>query len=242
MSGHSHWATIKRQKEVQDQKRGKIFSKFAKAISLAARDGADPETNFKLRLLIERAKQANMPKENIARAIEKGSGRSGVVKLEEVVYEGYGPEGVAVIIEVVTDNRNRTTSEIKNIFEREGGSLASPGAVSFQFKKAGLILVKREKEVDNQILKLIDLGVDDVEEVEDGIEAYVRSDALNEVKDKIEQAGFGVITVELVRQPQMTVKIEDKGKAAKILKLMESLEEQDDVQKVYANFDIKEDY
>ena len=235
MSGHSHWETIKRQKETNDQKRGKIFSKLGKAISIAARNGVDLETNFKLRLAVEKAKQASMPKENILRAIEKGSGKAEAIKLEEIVYEGYGPEGIAIMVEAVTDNRNRTTAEIKNIFERGGGSLASPGAVSFQFKKAGFVAIKKKKKVDEQILKLIDLGVEEVEETPSSIEIYIQPDQLNEVKNKIEQAGFQVLTAELTMKPKTEVKISDPAKQTKVLKLIKSLKEDEDIQKVYAN-------
>ena len=235
MSGHSHWSTIKRQKGVEDQKRGKIFSKLAKAISLAAGNGSDPAKNFKLRLAIGRAKEFNMPKENVKRAIEKGSGRVGAAGLKEITYEGYGPEGAAVIVETVTDNRNRTTAEIKNIFERGGGSLASPGAVSFQFKKAGKIVIQKKEKIDEQILKLIDLGVADVEEVEDGIEVYTRSKELNAIKTKIEEASFRIITAEIASQPKMPLKVDSQEKKERILKFIELLEEHEDVQKIYTN-------
>jgi len=235
MSGHSHWATIKRKKEINDQKRGQMFSKLAKAISVAAKDGADPETNFKLRLLIDRGRQVNMPKESIQRAIQKGSGQGGAGGLEEIVYEGYGPLGVAIIIEAVTDNRNRTTAEIKNIFERGGGSLAAPGAVAFQFQKKGLLLVSKQTDVDEQVLQLIDLGAEDVEEVEDGIETYVLPGQLNQTKQALEKVGFKVKLFELISHPKMTVNVEDQEKLNKILKLIDSFDEHDDVQKVYTN-------
>jgi len=238
MSGHSHWATIKRQKETTDLQRGKIFSKISRAIAIAARDGADPETNFKLRLAIEKAKQANMPKENISRAIKRGSGKEGQEKWEEISFEGYGPEGVGVIVEAVTDNKNRTTAEIKNIFERGGGSLASPGAVSYQFKKMGLLTVGKASDVDSQILKLIDFGAQDVEEASDAVEVFALPEQLKEIKDQIEKAGFSPRGAELVMQPIMPVVIDDLQKAQKILKFMEALEDHEDVQKVYANFDI----
>lgn len=241
MSGHSKWSTIKRRKGAKDQRRGKVFSKLSKAISIVAKEGGDPTTNFRLRLMVEKAKQANMPKENIARAIQKGSGRLGGEKWKEAVYEGYGPEGVAVIVEVVTDNKNRTTAEIKSIFERGGGRLVAPGAVSFQFKKSGLIVVEKERKVDNQLLNLIDLGVDDVQEATDAVEVYTQPEKLNETKEKIKDAGFRLTEAELVMQPKVMMKIKEKEKAAKIIKLMTLLEDNDDVQKVYANFDISED-
>lgn len=238
MSGHSKWATIKRQKEAADFQRGKIFSKVSRLITIAARDGADLETNFKLRLAVEKAKQANMPKENILRAIKRGSGKEGQEKWEEISFEGYGPAGIGIIVEVVTDNKNRTTAEIKNIFERGGGSLAGPGAVSYQFKKMGLVTVEKVVDVDNQILKLIDFGAQDVEEATDAIEVFTTPEQLKEIKNKIEKAGLSIKGAELVMQPITPVVIDDLQKAQKALKFMEALEDYDDVQKVYANFDI----
>lgn len=238
MSGHSKWSTIKRQKEATDLQRGKIFSKLSRLIAIASLDGLDPETNFKLRLAMERAKQANMPKENILRAIKRGSGKEGQEKWEEIVFEGYGPAGIGVIVEVVTDNKNRSTAEIKNIFERGVGSLAGPGAVSYQFKKMGLITVEKTKDVDSQILQLIDLGAQEVEEATDAIEVFTAPEQLKEIKDKIEKAGFKIKEGELVMQPLSSLVIDDPQKAEKVLKFMEALENYDDVQKVYANFDI----
>lgn len=238
MSGHSKWATIKRQKEAADFQRGKIFSKLSRLITIVARDGADLETNFKLRLAVEKAKQANMPKENILRAIKRGKGEEGQEKWEEISFEGYGPAGIGIIVEVVTDNKNRTTAEIKNIFERGGGSLAGPGAVSYQFKKMGLVTVEKVVDVDNQILKLIDFGAQDVEEATDAIEVFTPPEQLKEIKNKIEKAGLSIKGAELVMQPITPVVIDDLQKAQKALKFMEVLEDYDDVQKVYANFDI----
>jgi len=235
MSGHSHWSTIKRKKGASDQERGKIFSKLAKAISVAAGYGTDPAKNFKLRLAMEKAKEFNMPKENVKRALQQAQGKLANKGLEEVAYEGYGPESIAVIVEAVTDNRNRTTAEIKNIFERGEGSLASPGAVSFQFKKAGMIVVQKKEKIDEQILKLIDLGVADVEEVDDGIEVFTRFEELNEIKNKIKKAGFQIITAEITSQPKMPIKIDNQEKKEKILKFIELLEKHDDVQEVYTN-------
>lgn len=239
MSGHSHWATIKRQKEAADRQRGKIFSKICRMISVAARDGADPQTNFKLRLAIEKAKQANVPKDNILRAIQRGSGGQEGASWEEISFEGYGPGGIGVIVEAVTDNRNRTTAEIKNIFERAGGSLAGPGAVAYLFQKKGLITVeKNEGEVDSQMLQLIDLGAEDVEEATDAIEVFTNPSQLSQLKEKIEKNNFKVKSAEIIMEPQTPVTIDDPEKAKKVLQFMENLEEHDDVQKVYANFDI----
>lgn len=241
MSGHSKWSTIKRQKEATDIKRGKIFSKLAKAITITAREGADANTNFKLRLEIERAKQVNMPKENIKRAIDKASGGTGEGQLEEVIYEGYGPGGIAVIAEAATDNRNRTTAEIKKMFERGGGSLGGPGSVGYQFKPMGLITVQKGAKPDEQILKIIDLEVEEVEEAADALEVYVQSQNLGKVKESLDQGGFKVLNVELAKQPENEVQINDPEKAVKILKFMDSLQEHDDIQKIYANFDISEE-
>ena len=241
MSGHSHWATIKRQKETADQQRGKIFSKFSRAIAIAARQGADPETNFKLRLAIDKAREFNLPKENILRAIRRGSGQEEGERWEEITFEGYGPEGIGVIIEAETDNRNRTTAEIKNIFERGGGSLAGPGAVSFLFKKMGLITLKKGENPDEQILKIIDLGAEDVEEVPDAIEVYTAPESLKDLEEKIRNSGLEVKSGEITMKPVAPPVISDSQKAQRILRFMETLENHDDVQKIYANFDVPDE-
>lgn len=237
MSGHSHYATIKRQKEAKDVEKGRIFSKLARAISIAAKiGGADPESNYKLRMAIEQARAANMPKENIERAISKGVGEGEV--LEEVAYEGFGPGGIAVFVEAATDNRNRTSQEIKNLFERGGGNLAGPGSVSFNFEPKGLIVVKKESNIEEQILKLIDLQVDDLEEANDAIEVYVSPDRLSEVRDKIQNLGFTVISLELIKKPKSLVTINEVGLAQKVLQFLEGIENHSDVQKVFTNLDI----
>lgn len=244
MSGHSKWSTIKRQKESKDAHRGQVFTKLGNAITVAVRAGGgigDPEKNFKLRLAMEKAHSLNMPKDTIQRAIKRGMGSKEGGDWSEIVYEGYGPEGIAVMVEAATDNKNRTTSEIKNLFERGGGSLTSPGAVSFQFKKSGLITVEKGSSPDEQILNLIDLGAEEVEEASDVIEIYIKPEQTHEMRNKIGGAGFKVLSEELIMQPVNWVKIEEKNKAEKVLKFMEGLEEHDDVQKVYANFDIPDE-
>lgn len=241
MSGHSKWSTIKRQKESKDARRGQVFTKLGNAITVAVRAGGgitDPEKNFKLRLAIEKARALNMPKENIQRAVARGVGEKGKTGWMESFYEGYGPEGIAVLVEVATDNKNRTTAEIKNIFERVGGSLAGPGAVSFQFKKSGLITVEKADNPEEQILELIDLGVEDAEEASDAIEVYTKPEQIRETRDKIKSLGFKVLGEELVMKPISEVKIADLNKAERVLKFMGMLEGHNDVQKVYANFDI----
>jgi YebC/PmpR family DNA-binding regulatory protein len=241
MSGHSKWSTIKRQKEATDIKRGKVFSKLAKAITLAAREGADPEINFKLRLLIDKAKHSNMPKNNIDRAIAKASGGAGGDQLSEVVYEGFGPEGIAIIVEVVTDNRNRTRAEIKNLFEKGGGRLGSPGSVAYQFKPMGLVTVEKTDQPDEQILKIIDLGVEEVEETTDALEVYVQPQALVEIRKKLIENNFKILGAELIKQPKNEIQISDPGKVKKVLKFMNNLQGCEDVQRVFANFDIPEE-
>lgn len=244
MSGHSKWSTIKRQKESKDAKKGQVFTKLAKAIIIAVKAGGgigDPEKNFRLRLAIDKAKALNMPKENILRAIQKGEGEKDGVNWSEVTYEGYGPESIAVIIEAATDNKNRTTSEIKNIFDRAGGSLASPGAVAFQFKKTGLLIVEKTNNPSEQILNLMDLEVEDIQEASDVIEIYTKPEHTREIRNKIEALNFKVLSEELIMKPLAEVKIVDLTKAEKIFKFMEILEEHDDVQKVFSNFDIADE-
>lgn len=237
MSGHSKWSTIKRQKQANDAKKGQVFSKLTRAISLAAKQGGlNPDSNVRLRMAIELARAENMPKENIERAIQKGGGAG--ENLQEALYEGYGPAGVGILVEATTDNKNRTTQEVKNVFERGGGSLGTPGSVAFQFGKSGQILVEGNEE--ETMLKLIDLGVEDIEEVEDGIEVYVNPAELFQMKDKLEQSGIIVKNTELVYRPNTRVAVDSNDVSGKIIKLLEALDEHDDVQKVYTNADIKE--
>lgn len=240
MSGHSKWSTIKHKKALTDATRGKLFSKLSKAISvaLATGGGIDPETNYKLKVAIEAAKSSNMPKSNIERILSKASQDS---NLDEVTYEGFGPDGIGVIVETATDNRNRTAQEIKSIFDRGGGRLAGRGAVSHNFNPKGLIVINKEKDFQEQMLKLIDLGVDDVEETKDGVEVYVETNELSRTKDKLSDSGFKVVSSEMVRKPKSLQKISDVKIAAKAIKLLENLDNNDDVQKVFSNLDIEDD-
>ena len=240
MSGHSHYATIKRQKESNDAAKGKIFSKMARIIAIAAKTGggADPESNYKLRMAIEQARAQNMPKVNIDRAIQKAQGGG---DLTEVTYEGYGPDGIAILVDAATDNRNRTAQEIKNIFERVGGSLAGPGSVSYNFDSKGVIVVKKETDTEEQMLRLIDMGVEDLEETRDAIEVYTAPDKAGEIRDQLRDNGFEVLSFNLVKKPKTYVMVDNPQKATKVMNFLESLDEHEDVQGVYSNFDIPEE-
>ncbi|AKM83426.1 hypothetical protein A2422_00970 [Candidatus Woesebacteria bacterium RIFOXYC1_FULL_31_51] len=236
MSGHSHFATIKRQKETKDAAKGNLFGKLSKTISIAIKSGggANPDTNFKLRVAIDKAKEFNMPKDNIDRILK--SAMEKMDNIEEITYEGFGPCGVGVLVETVTDNKNRTAQEFKNIFEKSGGSMAGPGAVSYNFENKGFLLVQKKGDVENQILTLIDIGIEDCEEREDGLEVFVHPDHLKETKEKIEAAGFVILSTELRMEAKTYLEVTNDDQIAKITNFLEELEEHDDVQKVYSNF------
>lgn len=237
MSGHSKWSTIKRQKGINDAKKGQLFSKLARAITLAAKQGgADPTSNIRLKVEVERAKQANMPKENIERALSKASAVASLI--EEVIYEGYGPQGTPIIVEAATDNKNRITQEIKNLFTRGGGNLASPGSVSFQFEKVGQIVIGKDQNPQNQMLSLIDLGAEDIEEVEDGIEIWARPENIFPLKEKIEASGNKILSTSLIFRPKTAPIALNEEKTKKVLNLLESLDNHEDVQQVYTNIKI----
>ena len=241
MSGHSHYATIHRQKEKEDAKRGQVFSKLSKAISLAVKAGGgpDPSSNYKLRMAIDQAKMANMPKDNVERAIQRASKEAD--NIEEVTYEGYAPFGVAVIVEVATNNRNRTAQEIKNLFDRGGGSLGGPGSVAFNFDSKGLIVTKVGEDKDTQMLEMIDVGVEEINEVDGELEAYTNPSETAEVKEKLQEKGFEIVSSSLVKKAKTMINITEKGKAEKLIKFLEKLDELDDVQNVYANFDVSDE-
>lgn len=245
MSGHSKWSTIKRQKGVTDARRGREFTKLGNAITIAVREGGgsgDPASNFKLRLTMDQARAANMPKENIQRAIDRGLGKGGSGgQLETVDYEGYGPGKVAVIIEAVTDNRNRTSSEIRGVVEKNGGTFASSGAVSWMFKDCGLIGVAKDGKFDEIFEASVDAGAEDVEEAGDSVEVYTKPADLDRVKKSLEEKGLKVLSAELYKKPTTTVEITDAEVAKKLLSFVEKLEDVDDVSKVYANFDIDDE-
>lgn len=242
MSGHSKWSQIKHKKAATDKKKGATFSKLAAAISIAAKQGGgDPTSNFKLRLAIEKARAVNMPNENVERAIKRGTGGDGTSIIEEVTYEGFGPSGVAIIVEGATDNKNRTTSEIKNIFSEFGGRLAGPGAVSYQFESKGIIVIKTQENLEEFELELIDMGAEDIEEVENTIMIYTAPEAFGKVRKILEEKGVEIVSSELVKESKNQVQITDKETAEKALKLVEALEENEDVLAVYSNFDIPQE-
>jgi YebC/PmpR family DNA-binding regulatory protein len=239
MSGHSKWSTIKRKKGKEDQKRGKIFSRLAKEIIVAARHGGgDPTANTRLRVAIQAAKAANMPADNIARAIKRGTGEVEGAQFEEVTYEAYGPGGVAMCVEVMTDNKNRTTPEIRHILDRLGGSLAEMGAVTWMFDRKGMVLIDKGGATEEAIMEaVLDAGAEDIQEGEDVFEVYCPPEKLADVTDALAAAGIELGTAEVSLVPKNVVPLEGKV-AAKFVKLLEALEDHDDVQNVSANFDI----
>jgi len=242
MAGHSHWAGIKYKKERMDAKRGKIFSKLARQITVAVREGGENiEANPKLRYAVEKAKAANMPKDRIERAIERGLGGGDASQLQEVIYEGYAPGGVAVLCEALTDNRNRTTGELRHIFQRRGGTLSEKGSVSWMFELRGLILVDAEGVSEDAMLELALLaGADDVK-LEGGIyEVYSSPSRLEDVKQTFEKHGVRPKLAEVSRIPKTTITV-DAETGRKVLNLLKALEEHDDVQHIYANYDIPEE-
>lgn len=256
MSGHSKWSTIKRQKGVADIKRGQTFTKLANVITIAAKLGnsGDPNSNPRLRTALEEARSVNMPKDNIQRAIDRGLGKLPGQTIEEVLYEGFGPGKVAFLVEGVTDNKLRTNAEIRNLFERSGGTMGAQGSVAYMFDKKGEIRVKGKGAGDSEqeMLELIDCGAEDVESFDyaqdfadaqdkHGYLVYVESSGLNTVSTKIAQSGFEIESSELTFKPNITVEINDKEVAEKVVIFAEKIEDHDDIQKVYANMDISEE-
>lgn len=238
MSGHSKWAQIKRQKGVNDKKKGKTFTKLGNAITIAVKQGGgigDPSSNFRLRLAIDAARASNMPKENIERAIKRASGKD-AGDIEEVIYEGFAPGGVSVIVEAATDNSMRTTSEVKNIFNKAGASFGQPGSVSYQFKHIGRIILKKNQHSFDEIFSdAVDFGAEDIEEIDDEVFIYTPIHDLTRIKDLLIEKGLEIIEAELIREPITTVEITDQDKLGKIENFINTLEESDDVQKVYTN-------
>jgi YebC/PmpR family DNA-binding regulatory protein len=243
LSGHSKWSSIKHKKGAADAKRGQLFSKLSRAIIVAAKEGGgDPANNLSLQNAIEKAKSYSMPKDNIDRAIAKGSGADADADaFESIVYEGYGPEGVAVIVEALTDNRNRTAADVRHVFAKNGGNLGTSGAVAWQFERRGVVVVAAEGVDEEELfLAAADGGADDIDADGGVIQVTSAPESLAAVRQAIEGAGFTVDSAELQLVPKTTVAVDDEGKARQVMRLIEALEENDDVQDVYANFDIPE--
>ncbi len=243
MSGHSKWASIKHKKAATDAKRGKLFTKLIKELTVAAREGGgDPDANPRLRLAVQKAKDANMPKENIEKAIKKGTGELPGVVYESMVYEGYGPSGVAILVDVLTDNKNRAAAEVRSIFTKKNGNMAGAGSVAWQFKQKGLIIVGHDKIEEDKLMNIIlENGAEDMQSEGDAYEISTQPKEFEAVKKAIENSGIEITSSEITMVPDSTVKISDKGVAQQVLGLISALEDNDDVQNVYANFDIPDD-
>lgn len=243
MSGHSKWHSIKHQKGAADAARGKVFARLARQIEVAARTGGgDVEGNPTLRTMVQKARDSSMPKDNIERAIKRGTGELEGVTYEEVNYEGYAPHGIAVYVEALTDNRNRSGSEIKNIFTRNGGSLAEPGAVSWQFERKGIVVVdKGAATEDDLMLAALDAGAEDITDLGDTWQVTSPSTELHAVRTALEAAGITVTSGDLTMLPSTSIELDETSAAKSVLRVIDALEEHDDVQAVYANFDIPDD-
>lgn len=238
MSGHSKWSTIKRQKGAKDAARGAVFTKLGNTIAIAARAGADAETNFALRLAIDKAKAANMPLANIQRAIDRVKDKN-AAQLQEIVYEGYGPGGVAILVECATDNINRTYPEVRLAFSKHGGNIAEKGAVAFQFDHKGMIRVQGSG--DDVMMQALEAGADDVQEEDGESIIYTAATDLAKVRDSLRAAGLTITEAELTYVPNNTIEITDEATAGKIMRLMDALDDQSDVTNTHVNFDIDED-
>ncbi len=239
MSGHSKWSTIKRQKGVKDAARSAVFTRLGNAVALAARGGDDPAMNFSLRMAIEKAKAANMPMANIQRSIDRGSGKLGGAQIQEVLYEGYGPGGVAILIECATDNLNRTYPEVRLAFTKHGGNIAEKGAVAFQFDRKGMIRVKGGG--DDLLLAALEAGAEDVQDEEAESVIYTDPKELAKVRAKLQESGIEFLEAELTYVPNNTVEVTDAATAGKVMRLMDALDEQNDVTATHVNFDIPEE-
>lgn len=243
MSGHSKWSTIKRKKGANDAKRGKIFTRLIKEITVAARQGGgDPEGNPRLRSAIASAKAENMPKDNISRAVKKGTGEIAGEVYDEILYEGYGPGGVAVLVECLTDNRNRTVADVRHYFAKNNGNLGESGCVAWMFDKKGLILVEKEKVSEEELMDMaLEAGAEDVVEEDSEFHIVTSPEEFEDVREALEGGGLSFIDASISMIPQNTVDVAEEKVARSMLRLMESLEDHDDVQNVYANFDIDDE-
>lgn len=237
MAGHSKWAQIKRDKGVNDAKRGALFTKLGNQIAVAARSGTDPAMNPGLAMVIEKAKAANMPMANIERAIKRVADKSAAA-VDEVMYEGYGPGGVAILVEAATDNKNRTFPEVRHAFSKNGGNIAEPGSVAFQFSRKGVLRVRFSGDADEALLTILEAGADDAQQEEGQITVYTDAKALHEVRTTLQAQGFEVTEAELSYVPNAVIEITDTETARKVMKLMDALDDLDDVVAVHSNFDI----
>jgi YebC/PmpR family DNA-binding regulatory protein len=240
MSGHSKWASIKHKKAATDAKRGQLFTRLARAITVAAREGGgDPNANYTLAAAIEKAKGYSMPKDNIQRAIDRGTGAGDAgSQIERVVYEGYGPGGAAIMVEALTDNRNRTSAEMRHAFDKHRGSIGEPGSVAWQFESKGVVVVDGERYGEEDLLPAIDAGAEDVAEDGDLLKVTADPSGLTAVREALEAAGVEVQSAELAMEPKSVVEIREEAEARALIRLMEALDDHDDVEAVHANFDI----
>jgi YebC/PmpR family DNA-binding regulatory protein len=240
MSGHNKWSSIKHKKAATDAKRGKIYTRIVKEIILAARNGGDPDGNPRLRTAIAAAKQANMPRENIERAVKRGTGELEGVNYEEVTYEGYGHNGVGIVVDVLTDNKNRTVADIRHVFSKYGGAMAEAGAVSWNFEQKGYFTIPSENlDEDEVMMAALEAGAEDVQKADDIYEIYTSPTDFHTVLSNMEQAGYQVENAELTKLPKSTINADEV--ADKVMKLIDQLEDLDDVQKVYANFEFSDE-
>ena len=243
MSGHSKWHNIKLRKGKQDAMRGKLFTKIAREIIVAAKEGGgNPESNLRLRLTIQKARENSMPQDNIKRAIQRGTGEIEGANYEEVTYEGYGPGGVAILVSCLTDNRNRTVAELRNIFSKRGGNLGESGCVGWMFEQKGLVQIPADKtDEDSVMMTTMDAGAEDIKVEDDTINVYCQPADLQKVRDALSEAGIEYTSSEATMIPNNTVEIGDANEAGKLLRLMDALDDLDDVQQAYANFDISDE-
>jgi YebC/PmpR family DNA-binding regulatory protein len=242
MSGHSKWASIKHKKAATDARRGQLFTKLARAITVAAREGGgDPDANYTLAAAVKKAHDYSMPKDSIQRAIDRGSGGGADGEtIDRVIYEGYGPVGVAVLVEALTDNRNRTSAEIRHMFDKNGGSLGEPGSVAWVFEKRGVVMVDADRYSEDDLMPAIDAGAEDVIKEGDSLKVLSAAEDLAAVREALENAGVDIESAELTMEPKNVVEVTGADAAA-VMRLMDSLDDQDDVEAVHANFDIPAD-
>ena len=242
MSGHSKWASIKHKKAATDARRGQLFTKLARAITVAAREGGgEPESNFTLAAVVQKARDYSMPKDSIQRAIDRGAGAGGDADtIDRIMYEGYGPAGVAVLVEALTDNRNRTSADVRHAFDKHGGSLGEPGSVAWVFEKRGVVMIDADRYTEDDLIAAIDAGAEDVAREGDSLKVLSAAEDLATVREALESSGVEIESAELTMEPKNVVEV-GKSDAGAVMRLMEDLDDHDDVEAVHANFDIPAD-